>query len=122
MPPTRVATILPTWGKEATGPASVDAVNQSNTMDNMFLIGQLFHLMTESHREASMEVDEEVVGTHVGFPRSQPPWTTVTARINWNLNSRAPYGPLLTKTGLPHPSVNQFKLLKIISGYSTHII
>ena len=36
---------------------------QSNTMDNLALMSQLFHPLTESHRQASMEVEEKVSPT-----------------------------------------------------------
>ena len=40
-----------------------DAVYQSNTMDNLALMGPLFHPLTESHEQASMEVEEKVSPT-----------------------------------------------------------
>ena len=42
-----------------------DTVYQSNTMDNLALMGQLFHPLAESHGQAYMEVDEKVSPTAI---------------------------------------------------------
>ena len=57
----------PNMGDDSTGTVLsyqlTDAVYQSNTMDNLALMSQLFHPLAESHRQASMEVEENVSPT-----------------------------------------------------------
>ena len=54
----------PNMGDNSTGTVLsyqlADAVYQSNTMDNLALMSQLFDPLAESHGQASMEVEEKV--------------------------------------------------------------
>ena len=80
------------------------AVHQSNTMDNLALMGPLFHPLTESHGKASLEVEEKISPTaslyrpHVqtrqwvllfqdslgGLGHDHPIWKPGHPRFFWN--------------------------------------
>ena len=67
--------VSPSMGDDSTGTVLsyqlADVVYQSNTMDNLALMSQLFHPLAESHGQASR-------GGGEGFSHSQSPWTTGT--------------------------------------------
>ena len=66
----------PNMGDDSTGTVLsyqlADVVYQSNTMDNLALMSQLFHPLVESHGQASMEVEEEVSPTTSLHRPAQP--------------------------------------------------
>ena len=57
----------PNMGDDSTGTVLsyqlADAVYQSNTMDNLALMSQLFHPLAESHGKTSVEMEEKVSPT-----------------------------------------------------------
>ena len=69
-----------------------DAVYQSNTMDNLALMSQLFHPLAEFHGQTFMEVEEEVSPTaSLHRPQAQP--------MQWIL----PFQDSLAGLGHDHP-------------------